>query len=82
MSNIDRLNAASTALRDFRFSYSLGIVADVARQTKLYSTYKNDFARIRILGYEQKLWDQANSELQRLIKKLAEELTITEGKQC
>lgn len=76
MDYLSRLKICSTYARNFEFSKCLREVQDVARQTQLYSMYRNDFAEIRNIGFGLKNWDLATAKMHELIRKLAEELEV------
>lgn len=63
-------------LQDRKFSLALKLAHNGARQFKLYDEYQSDFARIRVLAFEQRDFENAAFLLGRLLVKLSEETSV------
>ena len=61
-------------LKEHKFSLALKLGAEGARRFKLYDQYKDDFANIRLLGYEAHDWTLAAEKLFLLLRNLSDEV--------
>ncbi len=65
-------------LNDHHFSQSFKLAESAAKQYKLYNAYQKDFARVRVLAYEVRDFEQAAYVLSRTLARLSDEITVME----